>query len=168
MPFDLGSLRLSSGEGRRIDVPIALEPVAFGGQTYAPDVDGDIPVTLDIARTTGQGYSLRLRYSVGLDGPCMRCLEPAREEVVIDSREVDQPGGSGDMNSPYVEDDVLDVEGWAREALVLALPTQIVCREDCAGLCAECGANLNQAGPDHSHPKPPDPRFEKLSELRFD
>jgi uncharacterized protein len=55
-----------------------------------------------------------------------------------------------------------------RDALALSLPATLLCREDCAGLCATCGANLNDAGPDHSHERAPDPRWAKLSEIRFD
>jgi len=44
----------------------------------------------------------------------------------------------------------------------------VLCRDDCAGLCPVCGADLNAAGPDHSHQPQPDPRWAKLSELKFD
>jgi uncharacterized protein len=67
-----------------------------------------------------------------------------------------------------VVEDVVDVSRWARDALALALPAQLVCREDCAGLCPDCGANLNTAGPEHHHDRAPDPRWAKLSELRFE
>jgi hypothetical protein len=54
------------------------------------------------------------------------------------------------------------MRAWARDALALALPTQIVCREDCAGLCAVCGENLNRS-PDHAHEREPDPRWAALA-----
>jgi uncharacterized protein len=62
---------------------------------------------------------------------------------------------------------VLDVAAWARDAYALALPAQLVCREDCAGLCPECGANLND-DPEHAHEHALDPRWAKLRELRFE
>jgi uncharacterized protein len=62
----------------------------------------------------------------------------------------------------------LNLHDWVRDALALALPAQILCRADCAGLCPECGADLNTAGPDHRHEREPDPRWAKLSELKFD
>ena len=68
---------------------------------------------------------------------------------------------------PTWTDDDLDLRAWARDALALALPAQIVCREDCLGLCADCGANLN-ADPGHAHEAAPDPRWAKLSELKLD
>ena len=53
------------------------------------------------------------------------------------------------------------------DALMLELPAQIVCREDCAGLCPDCGANLNE-DPGHAHEREPDPRWDKLRELKLD
>jgi uncharacterized protein len=117
---------------------------------------------------THGGYALRLRFEATLGGPCMRCLQPARPTFAVDAREVDQPGGGEELASPYVEDDELDMKAWARDALVLALPVQVLCREDCAGLCPECGADLNEAGPEHAHERPPDPRWAKLSDLKLD
>ncbi|MEJ7714595.1 MAG: DUF177 domain-containing protein [Thermoleophilaceae bacterium] len=102
-------------------------------------------------------------YEVALDGPCMRCLErrPTRS-IGVDAREVDQPGGGDELASPYLREQELDVRAWTRDALALALPTQIVCREDCAGLCPQCGENLNRH-PGHAHEPEPDPRWAKLS-----
>jgi uncharacterized protein len=164
--FDLGTLRLSSGEAASVELEVHADPLAFGGQTYATP-GNRIPVRLDVSRTTGSGFALRLRYDVRLDGPCMRCLEGADADLAVDAREVDQPGGGEDLESPYLEELELDVRGWARDALALALPTQIVCRDDCAGLCPRCGANLN-AEPDHAHEPEADPRWAKLSELKLD
>jgi uncharacterized protein len=164
--FDLGTLRLSSGEAASVDLEVHADPLEFGGQTYG--IPGDrIPVHLDVSRTTGSGYAMRLRYDVRLDGPCMRCLENADAALEVDAREVDQPGGGEDLTSPYLDEQELDVRAWAHDALALALPTQILCREDCAGLCPRCGANLN-AEPDHAHEAEKDPRWSKLSELKLD
>jgi uncharacterized protein len=165
--FDLGRLRLSSGEGRRLDLEVALDPLRFGGETYAI-TPAAVDAILDISRTTHNGYALRLRFAASLQGPCMRCLEPATPEIAVDSREVDQPGDVEELRSPYVADEVLDVHGWARDALALALPAQLLCRDECAGLCAICGTDLNAAGPDHAHEREPDPRWAKLREIRFE
>jgi uncharacterized protein len=164
--FDLGRLQLASGQGRQADLRVELEELAFGGQRYTSET----PLTdalLDVTRTRG-GHSLRLRFDARLEGPCMRCLEEAHTAIAIDAREVDQPGGGDELSSPYVEGDEVDVRSWARDALALALPAQIVCRAECRGLCAICGENLNEAPADHAHERAPDPRFAKLSELRFD
>jgi uncharacterized protein len=164
--FDLARLQLSPGQARRIDLLVELDAFEFGGQRYASELRL-IEAVLDAVRTTA-GYSLRLRFDARLEGPCMRCLEEARPAISIDAHEVDQPGGGEDLTSPYVDGQELDVRAWARDALALALPAQIVCRDDCLGLCAVCGENLNEAGAEHAHEREPDPRFAKLNELRFD
>ena len=164
--FDLATLGLASGEGRRLTLAVAPGSFDFGGTSYevAP---AEIDATLEVSRMTHGGYALRLRFATALSGPCMRCLEPAEPEAEVDAREVDQPGGGEELRSPYVEGEVLDLAAWARDAYALALPNQVVCREDCAGLCPECGVNLNEQ-PDHAHEAAPDPRWAKLRELRFE
>jgi DUF177 domain-containing protein len=165
--FDLARLGLTSGEGRRLDLHTALDAFDYGSQRYAVEPPL-VPVTLDVSRTTGNGWALRLRFEAGLIGPCMRCLEPADLRFEVDAREVHQPGGGEELESPYVsEDGELDLASWARDALALALPAQLTCRPDCAGLCAQCGANLNE-DPDHRHESDPDQRWSKLSEIRFE
>jgi uncharacterized protein len=165
--FELGRLGLTSGEGRRIDLHVAVAGFEYGGQRYRA-VPSLVPVRLDVSRTTGSGWAMRLRFEAGLEGPCMRCLEPAELQFSVDAREVSVPGGGEELQSPYMSpEDELDLEAWARDALALALPAQITCRPDCAGLCAVCGANLNDE-PGHAHDSGPDPRWSKLSELKFD
>jgi len=163
--FELGRLSLSSGEGRRLRLELPIEPFDFGGQRYVVP-GGTVSALLDISRTTS-GYSLRLRFETALEGPCMRCLEAAEHEPAVDAREIDQPGGGDELRSPYLDGDDLDLGAWARDALALALPAQIVCREECLGLCSACGANLNVAGPDHRHEREPDPRWSALRDLRL-
>lgn len=168
--LDLGSLQMTAGEGRRLELEVVLGTFELGGERYEtepPVAD----VRLDVSRTTGDGYALRLRFEVSLSGPCMRCLKDASPTFAIDAREVHQPGGGEELESPYVSDTapaVLELRAWARDALALALPTQVLCRPDCRGMCAICGADLNEAGPEHSHEREPDPRWAKLSHLRFD
>jgi len=163
--IDLGRLGLSSGEGAKLTPAVALDAIELGGQRYtAPGQVAD--ARLDVSRMT-TGYALKLRFDTRLDGPCMRCLEPAGHELSIEAREVDQPGGGDDLRSPYLDGDELNVGSWARDALVLALPVQILCTDECRGLCSICGENLNE-NPEHAHEREPDPRWAKLSELRLD
>jgi DUF177 domain-containing protein len=164
--FDLGALSLSAGEGRRLELAAATERLELGGERYdiAPR---PLPVTLDVSRMTGDGWALRLRFTARLEGSCVRCLEPAAPVVEVDAREVEQAGAGEELDSPYVENDALDLRAWTRDALVLARPAKLLCRPDCAGLCGVCGANLNET-PDHAHEQEPDPRWAKLRELKLD
>jgi uncharacterized protein len=182
--FDLAGLRLTAGEGRRLDLNVAFDPFSLAGESYPVEPEL-VPVRLDISRTTGDGYALRLRFTASLVGPCMRCLEPAAPRFEVDVREVSlpthlradagaarahgQPQAEDDeLSSPYVEHGVLELRAWARDALALSVPSTLLCREDCAGLCPVCGADLNQAGSDHRHEREPDPRWAALSELRLE
>ena len=98
----------------------------------------------------------------------MRCLEGAAISVEVDAREVDQPGeGDEQLASPYVEEGELDLSRWVHDAVALALPGQLLCRPDCAGLCPVCGESLNDVDPDlHRHDDGGDPRWAKLRELQ--
>lgn len=173
--FDLARLRITAGEARRLDLEVAVPGFAFGGEAYAvadasgaEALPGRLPVRLDVSRMTGGGYALRLRLRASLSGPCQRCLAAAAPVYDVDAREIDQPGGGEELSSPYVDGGVLDLDGWARDALALALPVQILCREDCAGLCATCGEDLNEAGPEHAHEREPDPRWAALRALKLE
>ncbi len=165
--FELEGLWLTSGEGRQLELEVALDPLTLGGERYRAQ-PSQVGAVLDVSKLTGGGFALRLRLGSRLVGPCMRCLGPAEPVFEVDAREVSQPGGGEELQSPYVEKGVLDLRAWARDALALALPPAVLCGSDCAGLCAICGADLGQAGPEHGHERSPDPRWAKLSELDFD
>lgn len=163
--FDLAGLGLRSGEGKRIDLDVELGSFRYGEEGYVAE-PALAPVRLDVSRMTGNGWSLRLRFDAALRGPCMRCLEEAAPKVGVNAREVDQPGAGEDLDSPYIEGDELDLRRWAHDAFALALPAQVLCRPDCAGLCPRCGADLNrEAG--HTHEPEIDPRWAKLGELEL-
>jgi uncharacterized protein len=165
---DLGRLSLSSGQAEAVELEIELDPVSLGGEGYEAG-ENKTPVRLDVSKTT-TGYALRLRYRTDVGGPCVRCLERAILPVEIDAREVDQPATRDEeLRSPYVNDDEVDVAHWANDALVLALPSQPLCRADCAGLCGVCGEPLNDADPEaHRHSTGGDPRMAKLRDLKLD
>jgi uncharacterized protein len=168
--LDLASLRLSAGEGRRLELTVEIEPLVYGGERYVAGPSRPA-VVLDVSRMVGHGYALRLRLQAALAGPCMRCLARAAPTVEVDAREVDRPGGGEELSSPYVKDETLDLGAWARDAFALSVPTQVVCRPDCAGLCPVCAADLNDldpARPEHRHESAPDPRWAKLRELKLE
>ncbi|HEX2128415.1 MAG TPA: DUF177 domain-containing protein [Solirubrobacterales bacterium] len=166
--IDLARLALSPGQGRRLDLKVDPGEIALGGTDYGAGAD-PVDARLDVSRTAA-GYALRLRFAAELAGPCMRCLEDARLRLDVDSREVDQPSSRDEeLLSPYVEEDALAVDRWAHDALALALPTQVLCRSECAGLCPVCGESLNDAPEGaHDHPAEPDPRWAKLRELKLE
>jgi uncharacterized protein len=163
--IDLTTLALKPGEASRIEVDLVPEGFHLGGQDYA-FAPGSVPARLEISRTAA-GYALRLRLSASLGGPCMRCLTDAIYPVEVDAREIDQPSTQDEeLTSPYVDEGVLDIGAWAHDAIALALPPALLCRPDCAGLCPECGIELNDIDPaSHVHERAPDPRWAKLREL---
>jgi len=165
---DLARLSLAHGEGARLDLDVRIDPLELGGQTYVL-AGGRVGARLDVSRPSN-GYAFRLRFPLRVDGPCMRCLEGANVVTEVDAREVDQADTEDEeLRSPYVEDDELDLGRWAHDAAVLAVPTRILCRPDCAGLCPVCGESLNDADPSaHEHDAGTDPRWAKLNELKLD
>lgn len=119
-------------------------------------------------------------------GECARCLEPVTDTAIAEFQELfrypdeaDAPGGGAargpersdtdvggdDTEDYYLEGDVIDLEPVVRDAVVLALPTAPLCREDCPGLCVVCGARLADTGPDHRHDDNVDPRWAALRDL---
>jgi uncharacterized protein len=164
--LDLARYALRPGEGRRLDLGVDPGRLELGGELYAA-ADDPVNARLDLSRTAA-GYAVRMRFTVRVSGPCMRCLEDAEVAVEVDAREVDQPGTQDEeLRSPYIEVDELDLRSWAHDALALALPLQPLCRPDCKGLCPVCGASLNDADPErHRHEAAPDPRWAKLRELK--
>ena len=94
--------------------------------------------------------ALRLSFQASLAGPCMRCLKEAAPLVGVEAREVDRPGEGEELESPYVREELLDLAAWAHDVFVLTAPVKVLCREDCAGLCPICAADLNEAGPEHA------------------
>ena len=163
--FNLRQLKLRSGEQYRDEVELDLEPFELGGERYLP-VPGTVPAELEITKAA-TGTVFRLAFTARLHGPCYRCLDDAVLEVPIAAREYQatNPEGSDELRTPYVHDDNLDLAGWARDAVALALPDKILCRGDCAGLCPVCGKNLNREP--HTHDEElTDSRWAALESLR--
>jgi uncharacterized protein len=163
--FNLRTVRLRPGQQSRETLPVTLEPLDLGGQRYRP-VPESPRVELTIS-SVSSGSLFELRFDARLEGPCVRCLETADVPLSISAREyqASSPAGSEELSTPYVEDDRLDLSSWARDAIALELPEKVLCREDCAGLCAGCGADLNRA-PCACEPIQSESRFAKLAELR--
>lgn len=163
--LSLRSLRLRPGEERHEVVDAAPEPLVLGGERYAIS---PVPVPVDVVVTEATGATvLSLRGQVAIDGPCMRCLAPASTTLEVSGREVHSgdPAADPELRSEYVDEDEVDAGAWLRDAVALALPDQLLCRPDCAGLCGVCGKNLNEEPHEHEEVTV-DPRWAALEQLK--
>jgi uncharacterized protein len=144
-PADLGIEVLHVPEGSPVELDLRLEAVMEG------------------VLVTGTARA-------DLAGECVRCLEPLRDDVEVDLQELfayeesDTATDTDEDDVSRLEGDLLDLEPLLRDAVVLALPFQPLCREDCPGLCTECGARLAD-DPDHQHEDAIDPRWATLQGL---
>ena len=116
--------------------------------------------------------------SADLEGECARCLEPIEDDFTIDIQELflyddsregsakskDDSGDDEETDVRRTEGDLIDLEPVLRDAVVLALPFQPLCQDDCPGLCTECGARLAD-DPGHRHDEPVDPRWAALQDI---
>lgn len=145
-PADLGIEVLSVPEGAPVELDLRLEAVMEG-----------VLITGSAAAT--------------LEGECVRCLEPIRDEFEVRFQELfvyddirDSAEAEEDDEVSMLEDDLVDLEPLLRDAVVLALPFQPLCQDDCPGLCSECGVRLLEQ-PDHVHEEAIDPRWKALTTL---
>ncbi len=150
-PADLGIEVLRVPEGRPVEFDLRLEAVVEG-----------VLVTGTV--------------SAELEGECARCLDAVRSQIdadlcelfVYDEEDVPRTGAQDDDDdTSRLQGDLLDLEPLLRDSVVLALPFQPLCRDDCPGLCVECGARLAD-DPDHAHAEPVDPRWAALQQLAHD
>lgn len=165
---DLARLALDHGQGRRLEPELEPGPIRQGANDYLL-AGGPVLAVLEISRTAG-GWAFHLRFSARLEGTCVRCLGRASIEAEVDAREIEEPASEDEeLRSPYVDGLELYLARWAHDALILAMPAQPLCREDCRGLCPVCGESLNDTDPAaHEHEQPRDPRWAKLDELKLD
>jgi uncharacterized protein len=125
------------------------------------------PVELDLRlESVVEGVLVTGTARVQLRGECVRCLGPISDELEVDIQELYvYPGVELDDDlASRLQGDLIDLEPVLRDAVVLDLPFQPLCRDDCAGLCVECGANLNEE-PDHRHDAGLDQRWAALRAL---
>ena len=163
--FDLRQAKLRPGEEYRDEQEITLSPYDLGGQRYLP-VPENVNAELVINRGTS-GTTFELNFPVRLHGPCYRCLKDAVLDLSIRAREYQatSPGESDELKTPYVLENRLQLSDWARDAIATELPEQILCRAECAGLCAICGEDLNENPHEHEDERQ-DPRWAALEALK--
>jgi uncharacterized protein len=164
---DLKDLALRGGDRFERTFNLELAPILLGGQSYEALVPRGVDVVVD--RVAG-GFLVRVSLTAALYGPCERCLAEAKVEVAAEQQEfvptTEEEWDESDL-SPFIEDMVVDISGLAREATVLAVPSQIICSPECRGLCPVCGQNLN-AGPCECPPQMGDERWSALKDMTLE
>lgn len=148
--FDLRSLHFGDASETWRSIPVEVAPFVFGGLEYEVE-DGAVDARLTAARV-GDSLTLTLDVDTVVQGSCQRCLADA--ELAVDGHGVEyvrhgDSEGDGDEDG-YVVSHQVDLERWVRDLIAEALPAQLLCRDDCRGLCPVCGADLN-AEPEHRH-----------------
>ncbi|QIQ02462.1 DUF177 domain-containing protein [Streptomyces liangshanensis] len=162
--FDTHELGRRPGALRKLarTVP-APKDFGIGGVIGTPE-GGPVELTLRI-ESVMEGVLVTGTARATAEGECVRCLEPLDQQVEADFQELfsyhdaddrgrtrAEPGDDAedDEDTLFIEDGLFDLEPVLRDAVVLALPMQPVCRETCAGLCSECGIRLDE-NPGHHH-----------------
>jgi uncharacterized protein len=152
-----------------------FEPHDVGDEGEAYRIAAPVDVALEIHKDKDQ-FRLVGRVRTELELACSRCLDPFRLPVDVpfdirflpaaqadaeDEREVAEE----DLETAYYRDDRIDVNEVLREQFYLALPMKPLCREECRGLCPQCGTNLN-TGACGCAPAREDPRLAALEQFR--
>lgn len=166
MYLDLHDLALRTGERYERTYPLELSPIVQGGVSYQVLLPDGVSVVVD--RVAG-GFLVTVTADARVYGPCARCLK----EVVLETRAEQQEfaptakdGWEESELSAFIEGLTLDVDGVTREAVVLSLPSLIVCSPSCRGLCPQCGQDLNERLCDCGPPGA-DERWGRLRDLRL-
>ena len=142
-------------------------PAELGVEMMRVPVDSPIVLELRLESVV-EGVWVSGTADVELAGECARCLIPVEDEATFDLEELYvHAGREAEEDANFVVDERIDLEPALRDAVVLDLPFTPLCREDCAGLCTICGANLND-DPDHTHGEQIDPRWSKLLDADSD
>ncbi|MER5887346.1 DUF177 domain-containing protein [Streptomyces sp. NPDC001941] len=163
--FDTHELGRRPGALQRVSRTVEAPGAPAFGIEGVIGVPQGAPVVIDLRlESVMEGVLVTGTARASVEGECVRCLEPVERELDADFQEMfsypdtDDRGrqtaagddAEDDEDMVPLEDGMFDLEPVLRDAVVLALPMQPVCREDCAGLCPDCGINLNDA-PDHHH-----------------
>lgn len=144
-------------------------PKNFGNALIGAPEGSDIDLNLRL-ESVHDGILVSGTAVVAIHGECSRCLDPIDYDLDVDVQELylfdaTTVGGETveDDQMYEVQDETIDLEPMLRDAVITQLPFQPVCREDCQGLCAQCGARLED-DPEHHH-EVLDPRWSALSGL---
>jgi uncharacterized protein len=146
------------GNMRRVDFAVALpEELSNSILTVPAGTDLELELRLESVHegilATGGGDTFAI-------GECSRCLDPIEVDVKVDFVELFAYSLINEDDF-VVEDEKIDLEQVIRDEVVPNLPSQPLCKEDCLGLCVECGEKLSD-NPNHEHESPVDPRWKAL------
>ena len=148
MQINLTELCTSEGKEKNYQVELEMESYqAPDGETY-PLVDRE-PVMFHMIHTGKHVIELTGTARFGLMMPCSRCLEPVNVPFCLEferTLDLDQTEAEriDEMDEqPYIKGYDLDVDWLVRDELLLNLPWQVLCKDDCKGICDRCGTNLN-------------------------
>jgi len=149
----------------------AAAPDGLGSGLVLVPVGGDVALDLRF-EAVSEGVLVTGSAVAPLSGECARCLDPLTSSIEVGFQELyrylPDPGeDEDDGEERFLDGDFLDLEPAFRDAVVLALPLSPLCRDDCPGLCAECGAKLADVGADHRHGDKVDPRWGSLAKLEI-
>jgi uncharacterized protein len=168
--FDMRALGKRPGEYRD-EKRTAAAPEGLGSGLVLVPAGGDVVLGLRF-EAVSEGVLVTGSAVAPLTGECARCLDPLTSTTEVSFQELyrylPDPGEDGaDGEYRTLDGDYLDLEPAFRDAVVLALPLSPLCRDDCPGLCVECGAKLAEAGPGHGHGGKADPRWGALAKLEI-
>ena len=135
-------------------LPAARVPTGMVEHTF------DVDATATDVMVTGQ-----VRFDWRAE--CRRCLEPVDGSAEVELQEVFQLAPVEGETWPVIDDEV-DLEPMVREAVLLALPTTAVCRDDCTGPSSEYVVTVGVEPTDEDLGEPTDPRWAALDDLEFD
>lgn len=174
LPLVLDTQELGRRPGSMVELHRSVEaPADLGTDVIA--ITQDQPIELDLRlESVVEGVLVSGSVRATASGACVRCLDPVSREVDLTFQELfayadraahhKEVGADADETEEYqLEGDLLDLEPVLRDTVVPALPFQPVCRDDCPGLCSECGAALAD-DPGHHHDVI-DPRWSALQKL---
>lgn len=152
---------------RTVPAPGGDEVIGLDGVIAVP-AGSDVELDLSLESVT-EGVYVSGTASAQLVGECSRCLDPLSDGVEIGIGELfAYPDSATEETTdsdeiPRLVDDRFDLTQTVRDAVVVDLPMAPLCREDCPGLCSECGERWADLAPDHGH-ETLDPRWAALRE----
>lgn len=162
VPLLVNVLELLRRPGSSKDVEAEVDAEAFD---FADPRIADAPVAVRLRlESLSDGITVHGTASFRVQGECRRCLGSIDAETTVELSELFQVTLS-DPDAYPIELDQVALLPMVRENILLAVPLAPLCRPDCAGLCQNCGRELN-SGPCGCATPAADERWAALDELK--